>query len=135
MTRQREPRLLDSGFLAFVRQQPCCICGVTTGVEAAHIRIGWFATRMKPHDRLATPLCAWHHRLAPDAQHATGDEAGWWSGHGLDPFDIAAWLYAEYGGAGGAPRQKRKTKKRPPPDKRQKIKSRGFQKKERTCSL
>jgi len=78
----------------------------------------------KPDDRLATPLCRYHHRL----QHSF-NETIFWLDHGFDPFAIAERLYAEYGGTGGAPRVKRKkVKPRKPPHMRQKIRSRGFEK-------
>lgn len=107
MTRQREPRLYDAGFLAFLRTQRCCCCGRHPPVQAAHIRIGLFAKGMKPHDKNAVPLCSWCHLDGPQAQHKMNEESFWkmWE---LDPFAIAAKLYAEYGGAGGAPKKKRK---------------------------
>jgi hypothetical protein len=127
--KQREPRLYDTGFLEFLRRQPCCICGVTRNVEAAHIRIGFLATRMKPHDKHAVPLCAPHHRTGEGgvvAQHSMS-ETEWWGAHRLDPFAIAERLYAEYGGDGGQPKVKRKTTKpRKPKHLRAKIQSRGF---------
>lgn len=124
--RQRQPRLFDPGFLAFLRTKPCsCGCGRAPKSEAAHIRIGLLAAGMKPHDKHAVPLNAWCHRLAPDSQHA--DERGFWEKRGLDPFDIAAKLYAEYGGTGGAPKKRRTiSKPRRPKEKRAKIQSRGF---------
>ena len=76
----------------------------------------------KPDDRFAVPLNAWCHR-GPGQQH--DGEAKFWEARGLDPFAIAERLYAEYGGDGGHPRQKRKTvKPRKPKDQRQKIRSR-----------
>lgn len=130
--RQRQPRLLDAGYLAFLREKPCCCgCNRPPRSEAAHIRIGLFAKHMKPHDKDAVPLNAWCHRLAPDAQHQ--DEIGFWERRGIDPFDIAARLYAEYGGTGGAPKRKR-TKIRPrlPKERRAKIASRPFGKQKRS---
>lgn len=58
--------------------------------------------QMKPDDRYATPLCRQDH----DAQHAFGNETEWWRLAGLNPFEIAAELYAEYGGTGGKPRKR-----------------------------
>lgn len=124
--RQRTPRLLDAGYLRFLRKKPCC-CGCSRAMpsEAAHVRLGFFGLNVKPHDKDAVPLNAWCHRLAPDAQHQ--DEAGFWERRGLDPFEIAAKLYAEYGGDGGRPRKPRTTiKPRLPKEKRTKIQSRGF---------
>ena len=123
---QREPRLLDPGFLAFLRQQRCCVCGKHPPVQAAHIRIGLFAGAMKPHDKHSTPLCQWCHLDSPMAQHKM-NEAEFWKRHGLDPFAIAARFYAEYGGKGGAPKKRRTTiKPRRPKGQRAKIQSRGF---------
>ncbi len=120
------PRLHDDGFLQYLRKHPCCICrnGRVDGIEAAHIRIGFRALGKKPDDRFATPLCTYHHRL----QHNMNEEQ-FWREYGEDPFAIAERLYAEYGGTGGKPRVKRKTvKPRKPKEQRAKIRSRGFQK-------
>jgi hypothetical protein len=98
-------RVRDSGFLAFLRRQPCCVgpLGCCGPVEAAHIRFarpGQPMTGMqrKPDDKDATPLCAGHHRTNPDAQHA-GNERAFWARHGIDPHELADRLYAEYLGA------------------------------------
>lgn len=80
----------------------------------------------KPDDRFCVPLNAWCHR-GPGQQH-DGEER-FWRLKGLDPFAIAERLYAEYGGDGGHPKQKRKTvKPRKPKHLRQKIPSRKFPK-------
>lgn len=101
------PRLHDDGFLEFLRQKPCCCgCGRAAPSQAAHIRIGFFTMGKKPDDKFAVPLNQWCHLDAPDAQHK--DEKGFWERRGVDPFDLAARYYAEYGGTGGAPRKKRK---------------------------
>jgi hypothetical protein len=124
--RQRQPRLLDPGFLAFLRTKPCCCCGARPPVQAAHIRIGLFAKGMKPHDKHAVPLCQWCHLDGPEAQHKM-NETEFWRMWELDPFEIAAKLYAEYGGDGGHARKPRTTiKPRLPKEKRAKIQSRGF---------
>lgn len=123
------PRLHDPGFLAFLRTRCCCICanGRVENIEAAHIRIGFLALCKKPDDRYAVPLCSYHHRL----QHSM-NETGFWALYGEDPFAIAAELYRRYGGTGGKPRQKRATvKPRKPKHLRQKIRSRGFPKKDK----
>jgi hypothetical protein len=123
--RQRQPRLLDAGFLAFLRKKPCaCGCGRAAPSEAAHIRIGLFAGQMKPDDRNAVPLNAWCHREGPRAQHRMG-EADFWNERGLNPFKIAAALYQEYGGTGGKPRKARTIiRPRIPKEKRAKIQQR-----------
>lgn len=130
--RQRQPRLLDPGFLAFLRTKPCCTCGrrplpeKPTGIHAAHIRIGLFAKGMKPHDKHAVPMCSWCHLDGPEAQHSM-NESEFWEMWKIDPFELAAKLYDEYGGTGGTARKPRTTiKPRLPRHQRQKIHGRGF---------
>lgn len=88
--RQRMPRERDNKHLAWIRQQPCCICGDNTTTEAAHIRtsnlelgkddFGWG----RPSDKWVLPLCGSHHR----EQH-TMNEMAFWAKHGKDPFMLA----------------------------------------------
>lgn len=120
--KQREPRLYDPGYLAFLRTKRCCTCGAHPPVQAAHIRIGLFAKGMKPHDKNAVPLCQWCHLDGPEAQHKM-NEAAFWKMWEIEPFAIAAKLYAEYGGTGGKPRKRTTIKPRLPPSKRTKIRS------------
>lgn len=130
---QRRPRLYDPGFLAFLRKKPCCACGRAAPSEAAHIRMTRLAidkptTGMgrKPDDKYAVPLCAWCHRESPESQHNVGDESTFWKWYEIDPFELSARLYDEYGGDGGHPRKRRPIKPRLPKHQRQKIASRGF---------
>lgn len=89
----------DTGYLAFLRRQPCaCGCGRPAPSDAAHIRmanlsIGKLPTGMqvKPSDRFAVPL----NRDCHTTQHSMS-EARFWSERGLDPFTIAADLFAAY---------------------------------------
>lgn len=122
--RQRQPRLLDPKYLAFLRLKPCCICGRhAPGTEAAHIRIGLLAKGMKPHDKHAVPMCGWCHRDGPSAQHKM-NESEFWQLWEIDPFELAAKLYAEYGGDGGKPKRKRTIiRPRLPKEKRATIRS------------
>jgi len=99
---QRQPRERDPGYLAWLRRQPCVICGTRRKVEAAHVRAGypdagWAPTGMmqKPDDRRSVPLCSAHHREGPDAQHRASERA-WWSNHGIDPPDLCRALYAAF---------------------------------------
>lgn len=152
--RQRQPRVRDKGFLAFVRTKPCCICGATGRTQAAHIRYGDPARgesstgmAQKPNDRRAVPMCGPLLGAMPPIkgchfeQHGQNERA-FWERKGLDPFVIAARLSAEYGasrpetGRGerklrrprkAEARQKRATARRQPGPKR-KIQSRGFDK-------
>lgn len=112
----KHPRIRDDKFLAFVRKQPCCVCGWVGEIDAAHIRMpstvyGKPATGMqeKPDDKWCVPLC----RVIPGVkagchknQHSMG-EAAYWREIGLNPFEIAIRLYAE-GGNPDAPQTKRK---------------------------
>ena len=92
------PRVHDTGFLAFLRRQPCAVgpLGCDGPVQAAHIRThlpGELPTGLgrKPDDSRATGLCAKHH-----AEQHDMNEMAWWIGHGRDPFAIAARLFAAY---------------------------------------
>jgi hypothetical protein len=84
---ERQPREKDDVYLAWLRTQPCCICGDNTSTEAAHLRIGSVndgkrETGMgeKPSDKWALPLCSRHHRM----QHSMREDT-FWQIHGLDP--------------------------------------------------
>lgn len=100
--RQREPRVTDAGYLAFVRTKPCCVCKSTLTVQAAHIRMGnpelekrETGAGERPSDCWSTPLCVRCHLTGPNAQHAIGERTFWqWAG--IDPFAVAQKLYAEY---------------------------------------
>lgn len=92
-------RVRDTGYLAFLRRQPCaCGCGQPAPSDAAHIRMasperGKMPTGMqvKPSDRFAVSL----NRACHERQHSMR-EARFWAERGLDPFAIADRLYAEY---------------------------------------
>ena len=81
-TGQRRPRERDGGYLSWLHDGlPCIACliegeprrgfGTTTNpVEAAHQKhtdLRGPALGKRPSDAACCPLCAWHHRLAPDA--------------------------------------------------------------------
>lgn len=131
---QRQPRVRDPGYLAFLRKLPCCACNAAAPSEAAHLRIGSRkhnkrATGMqeKPDDAWATPLCAGCHRTDKESQHNIG-ERKFWDLEGIvtpSPFDIARQLYHRYlaeGGPGPVKQRARKaTKPRKPPASRAKI--------------
>jgi hypothetical protein len=116
--RQRIPRIHDAAHLAFVRSQPCVICKTTRQIEAAHVRMGCIAIgkeatglQEKPSDCWTVSLCAYHHRTGALAQHKIA-EADFWKLHGRNPFQIAAALWVESGGAARALEPKR-AKRRP----------------------
>lgn len=122
--RQRQPRVRDRGFIAWLHEQPCCVHRVGHPVEAAHIRMASVAhgkrstgLQERPDDRWCVPLCAAEHRLGPKSQHAM-NEADYWKMVGVDPFAVAARLYSEYRRqnperADPAPSPKPRTVKRP----------------------
>jgi hypothetical protein len=133
---QRQPRLYDPGYLAFLRQKPCCVCGHAAPSEAAHIRMGKLeigkpSTGMaeKPSDRFAVPLCGPDFQTSwvgcHQQQHTMSEESFWklWADN-ADPFAVAARLYAEYGGTGGKRKKRTTIKPRLPREKRAKIQSR-----------
>lgn len=107
---QRNPRLRDNIYLAWIRRLPCIACGTSRGVEAMHIRsgyaeAGWAPTGMqqKPDDVRTAPGCAMCHREGPNAQHK-GNERAWWSALGIHPPDLCRDLRAAFmAGQEGAP--------------------------------
>lgn len=100
--RQREPRVSDPAFLAFLRRQRCCSCDAPPAVQAAHLRQGAPAygkreTGMgeKPDDRWALPLCVVCHLDGAQALHHVG-EARFLARLPFEPFARAASLYQQF---------------------------------------
>lgn len=100
---QRQPRVECPAFLAFVRRKPCSACGAPPPSQAAHLRMTDAAhpekrpvgIGEKPSDQWANPLCSNCHLDAPDSQH-NGSERAFWSRVGVDPFDNASKLWAQF---------------------------------------
>lgn len=125
--RQRQPRVEDPAYLAYVRTLPCLICARPGPNDPAHIRAAaplygksYTGKGEKPDDKWVLPLCRKHH----DAQHRES-ELGWWAGMGIvDPFAVAVALYANRPNA-SAPRRERARKARvyvrKPPAERKRI--------------
>ena len=67
MKSPRNPR-----YLAWIRTQPCCVCGAKRGIEASHT--GPHGIGQKSPDSSAIPLCAKHHRTGADSYHRLGRE-------------------------------------------------------------
>jgi hemin uptake protein HemP len=65
MKPQRNPR-----YLAWIRTQPCCVCGSRRGIEASHT--GPHGLGQKSPDSSAIPLCRRHHRTGDDSYHRLG---------------------------------------------------------------
>lgn len=109
MDGQRDPRLEDASYLAWIRGLRCigCVQDQTPSrsmrSEAAHVRfadarVGWSHTGkgQKPHDRGRTlPLCTGHHREGPKSQHAAGERA-WWEARDIYPPELCAALVVAY---------------------------------------
>ncbi|WP_265440591.1 putative HNHc nuclease [Bradyrhizobium sp. SEMIA] len=88
---ERVPRQRDEKYLAYIRTQPCCICGDNTSTEAAHLRAGsisdgkrYTGMQEKSSDKWALPLCGRHHR----EQHRM-NELEFWASYGINPFELA----------------------------------------------
>ena len=60
----------DRKYLAWIRTQPCAVCGSTRNIEAAHV--GPHGLGQKASDRSTIPLCARHHRTGNDSVHSLG---------------------------------------------------------------
>jgi hypothetical protein len=76
-------------YLAWIRTQPCLVCGKAGGIEAAHT--GPHGMGQKSPDTSAIPLCARHHRTGSDSYHKLGPRA-FERQHGLDLRAIVAHL-------------------------------------------
>ena len=71
---KRSTRWRSQAHLASVRQRACCICGSTTYIEAAHVRLGsGTGIGAKPDDFRAVGLCNPCHRR----QHEIGEKTFW----------------------------------------------------------
>ena len=65
MTPPRNPR-----YLAWIRTQPCCVCGSKMAIAASHT--GPHGLGQKSPDSSAIPLCLKHHRTGNDSYHRLG---------------------------------------------------------------
>ena len=57
-------------YLAWIRTQPCVVCGARRGIEASHT--GPHGLGQKSPDTSAIPLCVRHHRTGNDSYHRLG---------------------------------------------------------------
>jgi hypothetical protein len=60
----------NSKYLAWIRTQPCVVCGAERWIEAAHT--GPHGLGQKSPDTSAIPLCTTHHRTGSDSYHKLG---------------------------------------------------------------
>lgn len=114
---QREPRQLDGAYIAWLHVDlPCIGCliegpvwseivGRPYPIEAAHQKhtdLKGPALGKRPSDSATVPLCAWHHRLAPDACDPA--QRKFWDRLQVDVGAFCKALYATFKGhAPGAP--------------------------------
>lgn len=63
----------DPAHLAWIREQPCCVCGTTRDVQAHHSTVGRGLSR-KTSDRETMPLCMVDHMRF---HHGRGFFADW----------------------------------------------------------
>ncbi len=88
-TPKRATRWRSQAHCNFVRDHACSVCGSTTAIEVAHVRIGSGAgVGQKPDDWRAVSLCRDHHAR----QHNVGERT-FWAGVDVEKL-IAAFIAA-----------------------------------------
>ena len=81
-------------YWAWIRTQPCAVCGCRRGIEAAHV--GLRGMGQKCDGREVIPLCALgHHREGPESHHRLGKR--FWERHGLDRYEVIGRYRRLYG--------------------------------------
>jgi hypothetical protein len=87
-----EPRRYrDKEHRKFVCAQACLVCGRQPS-DPHHLRLAQpRALSRKVSDEFTVPLCRIHHREV----HRGANEAAWWNGFGIDPYLVAAALWAQ----------------------------------------
>ena len=98
---QRQPRLHDHAYLAWLRRAPC-LAGLIEGgcqgpIQACHLRMSIPGRpnpglANKPDDAFAWPGCVHHHI---DDQHRRS-EAAFFQRLGVDPFELCRALYGAF---------------------------------------
>jgi len=84
-------RLRDKAHLAFVRSQPCLVCGHQP-CDPHHLQFAQpRALGLKVSDEFTVPLCRNHHQQL----HQAGNEVAWWHDLDIKPLEIANRLWAE----------------------------------------
>ena len=107
---QRRPRERDGGYLSWLHEGlPCIACLIegeprrrpgspaTNPIEAAHQKhtdLRGPALGKRPSDAASCPLCAWHHRLAPDACDPA--QRKFWDRLDVNVGDFCRELYSAY---------------------------------------
>lgn len=96
---QRVHRVVDEAHLKFLRTLPCVASGQAYGIIAHHLTIGRGRMGRKAGDDLALPLNTVLHEGHRNSLHSVG-EKNFWNALGMDPFPLAAFLYANTGDYG-----------------------------------
>jgi hypothetical protein len=102
---QRRPRDRDAGYLSWLHDCLPCIACLIEGkprhashpIEAAHQKhtdLRGPALGKRPSDAASCPLCAWHHRLAPDACDPA--QRKFWDRLDVNVGDFCLALYCAY---------------------------------------
>lgn len=97
--RQRQPRVKDKQYIAWLHELPCVVTGrVGDGVQAAHVRYAdvrygkrWSGKAEKPDDVWCLPV--WHGEHA--RQHSMNENA-YWAGLGKDPLALCRLIREVY---------------------------------------
>lgn len=78
---KRASRWHSQAHLNFVRSHACSVCGSTTNIQAAHVRLGsGTGFGQKPDDWRTVSLCGWQDCGNPGChtrQHREGEETFW----------------------------------------------------------
>lgn len=87
---KRATRWRSLAHCAWVRGFACCVCGSTTNIQVAHVRLGSGAgIAQKPDDWRTVPLCGGPHSNIEghlgchDRQHIVGEATFWTNKQGL----------------------------------------------------
>ncbi len=93
--KKRASRWISPSHRSFVRDHACCVCGSTSNIEFAHVRIGSGAGMgQKPDDWRGVSLCAGPNANADqqlgchNRQHIVGERTFWQS------FDVEGMIAA-----------------------------------------
>lgn len=82
---KRSTRWRSPAHCNFVRSHACCVCGSTTAIEVAHVRMGSGAGMgQKPDDWNTLSLCKICHAI----QHRHGEQT-FWNSAKIDPHALA----------------------------------------------
>lgn len=86
---KRSTRWRSQAHCNFVRSHACCVCGSTTAIEVAHVRIGSGAGMgQKPDDWRTVSLCKPCHAMQHNQGEVTFWASAWHNGLKTSPDDL-----------------------------------------------